>query len=76
MSKINQATLRKLRSRYNAAFPAYQRCARALSEATLSGNAPSEQLVVEEDEALRELTQARRNLVAAVCGVTSGYIAI
>lgn len=58
----DEATLQKLRSRYNAAFASYQRRARALVEATVSGNAPPEHLVLQEDEALRELTQADRNL--------------
>jgi hypothetical protein len=62
----DEATLQKLRSRFNAAFSTYQRRARVLLEATVSGNAPPEHLVLQEDEALRELTQADRNLAELI----------
>lgn len=39
---------------------------RRVVEPQAAGNAPSEHLVLQEDEAPRELTQAHRKLVAAV----------
>ena len=66
MLKIKEAALRGLRLKYNAAYSAYQSCVRALSEVSMAGEAPSAELLENEAKALRELTGARANLLAAM----------
>jgi hypothetical protein len=58
--------LRELRLKYNAAYTAYQSCVIALNEAALSGQAPSAELLENEAKSLRELTEARAKLLAAM----------
>jgi hypothetical protein len=62
----SEADLRELRLRYNAAYSAYQSCLIALNEAAMSGQAPSKALLDNEAKALRDLTEARGNLIAAM----------
>ena len=62
----SEADLRTLRARYNAAYSAYQSCLIALNEAAATGAAPSKELLESEAKALRELTEARGNLLAAM----------
>ena len=62
----SEADLRELRLRYNAAYSAYQSCLIALNEVAMSGQAPSKALLENEAKALRELTDARGNLIAAM----------
>ena len=62
----SEADLRALRLRYNAAYSAYQSCLMALNEAAMSGQPPSKQLLENEAKALRELTEARGDLLAAM----------
>jgi hypothetical protein len=67
----SEADLRELRLRYNAAYSAYQSCLIALNEAAMSGQAPSRSLLENEANALRELTEARGNLIAAMAQITA-----
>ena len=62
----SEVDLRELRLRYNAAYSAYQSCLIALNEAAMSGQPPSKVLLENEANALRELTEARGNLLAAM----------
>jgi hypothetical protein len=62
----SEADLRALRLRYNAAYSAYQACLIAVNEAALSGQGASSDLLKKEAEALRELTDARGQLLAAM----------
>jgi hypothetical protein len=66
----SEADLRELRLRYNAAYSAYQSCLIALNEAAMSGQAASKALLENEGAALRELTEARGNLIAAMAQIT------
>jgi len=52
--------------RYHAAYTAYQACARAVTEATMSGSMPSPTLLEQEAKALGALTQSRASLLAAM----------
>ena len=61
-----ETALRELRLRYNAVHAAYRGCVRALNEAVTSGAGPSRELLEKEAAALRELTEARANLLAAI----------
>lgn len=61
-----EADLRQIRLRYNAAYAAYQSCLIALNEAAMSGQKPSKVLLESEAKALRELTEARGHLLAAM----------
>ena len=63
---ITEAALRDLRLVYNAAYTAYQACVHALNEATISGTPPSTELFKNEATALRNLTEARAKLLAAL----------
>jgi hypothetical protein len=63
-----EADVRELRMRYNAAYSAYQDCMIALNEAAMSGQPPSKRLLDNESQALRELTEARGKLLAAMSG--------
>jgi hypothetical protein len=65
-SAPSEADLRALRMRYNAAYAAYQSCLIALNEAAAIGQAPSKELLESEANALRELTEARGTLLAAM----------
>ncbi len=66
MPSFLDTTLRALRLRYNAAYSAHQSCVNALNEAALSGQAASPELVRNEAIALRQLTEARRELRIAM----------
>lgn len=66
MSPPADAVLQDLRLRYHAAYSAYQACARAVTEATMSGEAPSPALLEQEAKALGALTKTRANLLAAM----------
>jgi hypothetical protein len=66
MPKATEAALQTLRMRYKAAYTAYQSCVRALTEASMSGALLSKELLENEAKALRELTEARGNLLAAM----------
>ena len=66
----SEADLRELRLRYNAAYSAYQSCLIALNEAAMSGQAAAKALLENEASALRELTEARGNLIAAMARIT------
>lgn len=61
-----EANLRELRLRYNAAYTAYQSCVMALNEVAMSGQPASKLLLENEANALRELTEARGQLLAAM----------
>ena len=65
-SAPSEADLRTLRLRYNAAYSAYQACLIAMNEAAMSGQTASPELLKHEAEALRELNDARGNLIAAM----------
>jgi hypothetical protein len=66
----SEADLRTLRLRYNAAYAAYQSCLIALNEAAMSREAPPPVLLKSEADALRELNEARGNLIAAMGQLT------
>ncbi len=66
MPPVTDERLRELRLRYNTAYTAYQSCVLALNETAMSGKAPSKTLLENEAKALRELTEARGNLLAAM----------
>jgi hypothetical protein len=55
-----------LRMKYNAAYTAYRSCVDALSKISMTGQPPSQDLLDNEARALRELTDARGNLLAAM----------
>lgn len=65
----SDADLRELRQRYNAAYSAYQSCLIALNDAAATGQTPSPELLKQETAALRELTEARSNLLAAMAHI-------
>jgi hypothetical protein len=62
----SETELQALRLRYNAAYTAYRGCVHALNEASMSGELPSPALLENEARALRELTEARGKLLAAM----------
>jgi hypothetical protein len=72
VTKITDDDLRKLRLKYNAAYTAYQSCVIALNEAAMSGKKPSKELRENEAKALRELTDARAKLLAAMNELNGG----
>jgi hypothetical protein len=74
MPTITDAELRELRLRYNAAYAAYQGCMIALNEAVMTGEAASPALLKKEAEALRELTEARGELLEAMGAAASAQI--
>ena len=55
-----------LRLKYNAIYTAYRGCVEALSKASIDGGTPSPDLLQKEVTALRELTEVRANLLAAM----------
>jgi hypothetical protein len=67
----SEADLRELRMRYNAAYSAYQSCLIAINEAATTGQPPSKALLESEASALRELNEARGNLIAAMGQLTT-----
>ena len=69
---ISDATLRELRLKYNAAYAAYQSCVMALNEAVLSGSRPTPELLENEGNSLRELTETRAKLLRALIELTNG----
>lgn len=66
----SEADLRELRLRYNAAYSAYQNCVLALNEAAMSGQAAAPDLLKNEAASLRDLTEARASLLAAMASAT------
>jgi hypothetical protein len=66
-----EADLRELRMRYNAAYSAYQSCLIAINEAAATGQPASKALLENEANALRELNEARGNLIAAMGRLTA-----
>jgi hypothetical protein len=71
MPPISEVQLREIRHRYNAAYTGYQSCVIALNQAA-AGNV-SETLLENEEKALRELTDARANLLAAIRELAGGH---
>lgn len=63
---ITRAQPQSLRLKYNAAYTAYRGCVEALAETSMDGETPSPDLFQKEANALRELTDARANLLAAM----------
>jgi hypothetical protein len=74
MPTVTESELRELRLRYNAAYAAYQSCLLAMNEAVMSGQAASSALLKNEAEALRELTGARGDLLAAMTAAANAQI--
>jgi|SRR5688572_10198816 hypothetical protein len=68
-----EADLRTLRLRYNAAYSAYQACLIAINEAAMSGQTASADLLKNEAAALRELNDARGNLIAAMAAMAKNH---
>ena len=64
-----EAAFLALRLRYNSAYTAHQSCLRALAEVSPPGD-----LVANEAKALNALTEARRNLLAAMTEVANGDV--
>jgi hypothetical protein len=71
MTGVTEGTL-TLRLRYNAAYLAYQSCAQAVSEARVADEPPSVEFLGREVKALRELTKARANFLAALNNAPNG----
>ncbi len=63
---IIRAQLQQLRLNYNAIYTAYRGCVEALSKASIDGGTPSPDLLQKEVAALRELTEVRADLLAAL----------
>jgi hypothetical protein len=63
---ITRAQLQPLPLKYNAAYTAYRGCVDALSKASVDGEAPSPDRLQKEATTLRELADARSNLLAAM----------
>jgi hypothetical protein len=63
---ITDTDVRVLRMRYNAAYSAYQNCVIAINAAAMAGQAASTELLQNEAAALRELTEARGQLLMAM----------
>lgn len=66
MPRAAEVKLQELRMRYRAAHSAYQACARAVAEATLSGSGASQPLLEQEAKALARLNELRAELLAAM----------
>lgn len=66
MPPATDAQLQLLRLKYNVAYTAYRSRVNALSEAAMEGKAHSAELLEHEAEILRELNEARANLLAAM----------
>jgi hypothetical protein len=52
--------------RYKAVFTAHQACVRALTEAIMSGDPATAELLIKEAKAREELAEARAALLAAM----------
>jgi hypothetical protein len=57
-----------LRMKYKTAYEAYRSCVSALVQAGKDGDNASDELLQNEAKALRELTEARAALLAAISG--------
>jgi signal transduction histidine kinase len=57
-----------LKQKYKIAHDAYQSCVRALTQAVMNGDKPSADLLEKEANTLRQLTEARGGLLAAMAG--------
>jgi len=66
MQRVGEAALQELRLRYRAADSAYRACARAVTEASMSGNGPSPAQLEQEAKARADLTKVRTDLMAAM----------
>jgi hypothetical protein len=66
---VSEATLRDVRLRYKAAYSASQNCVR------LRSVAPCPELLHLEAKALRELTEARAKMLAAIAGLHNTHLA-
>jgi hypothetical protein len=79
---IKEAAFLALRLRYNSAYAAHQSCLRAIAHGSaatgktrLAEVSPSSaDLLANEAKALNGLTEARRNLLAAMTEVASGDV--
>ena len=58
--------LQAFRLKYRIAYDAYRTCFDALSKASVRGEGPSMELLKREAEALREFSESRANLLAAM----------
>ena len=66
-------SIRTLRLTYNAAVAAHANCSRSITEARMSGQAPSPELVEAEANARTTLNDTRAKLLAAMTeGITGG----
>jgi hypothetical protein len=63
---VTQSQMQSLRLTYDAAYTAYRSCVEALSKGSMAAETPSPDLLLKEATALRELTQARANLLVAM----------
>lgn len=63
---ITDAQLREFWLQYDVAARAYQSCVLALNEAVTSDKGPTPELLTNEAAALRDLTEARGNLLEAL----------
>ena len=75
MPNVSLTALREFRQKYDAAYAAYQSCVNAVNEATMTGNRPAPELVSNEGKAIRELSEARANLLAALAEITGDELA-
>ena len=58
--------LRVLRHQYKAAYTKYMHCVQALSDATLHGHWPTNEVLALEEQALNDLVSTRRQLLDAL----------
>ena len=67
-------SIRTLRLTYNAAVAAHANCSRSITEARMSGQAPSPDLVEAEANARIKLNEARTKLLAAMTESITGGV--
>ena len=65
-TSIIQTQLQALRLKYNAVYTAYRGCVEALGKVSIEGETSVGGPASEGSSALRELTEARANLLAAM----------
>ena len=66
MPKVTESELRKLRTKYQAAYAEYQSCAAALAKLDTEGERRPKVLITKEAKALEKLSVARTKYRAAL----------
>jgi len=65
--KMATPELQKLRHDYKIAYTTYLHCVQELSQASEQGRCPPDAILIEEEQALTDLTASRRVLLEALC---------